>query len=631
MANILPDNSSMERESIKELFSKAQSFRAAGDRQKALAILHEIVRREPENAEAFSNIGLIFHEMRDPGKALEAFNASIAINPALAEVHCNCGTVYLSLNKLTEAKNAFARAIELKEDLTAPMLGLGMVKQAAGDLEAAKQCFVEVLRRYPNDPSGHFYLGIIMREWDRLDMAARCFRNALRFKPDSALAYGGLGETLQVSGLVEESEVCFRKSIELDPNDNTAYSNLFLSMNYNPAYSSVQILQESKRWGDELVEQGRKRGSVCFENSQNADRKLRIGYLSPDFCRHPVASFLEPLLKNHDPASFQVYCYSYGKIQDQRTVRFKMYTDQWHDIRTMSDDQARKLIVEDTIDILVDCTGHMANNRLPLMAIPCAPVQVSWIGYPNTTGLSTIDYRFGDEITDPVDEETFYTEKLIRLPNCFCCYTPPDDSPEVSDLPAMRNGFVTFGSLHTLARLNPAVIALWSKVLNRVPASRLLVFRAVLNEDIINRLGERFAQHGIGPERISFLKEVPVNGHLDLYNRIDIAIDTFPWSGHTTACEALWMGVPVIALNGNRHAGRMVASVLSQLGLDDFIAETKEDYLTIAERTAREIPSLVMLRKGLRELMETSRLCDGVAFTRDVEHEYRKMWMKRQW
>ncbi|MBN1130578.1 MAG: tetratricopeptide repeat protein [Chitinispirillaceae bacterium] len=622
----------MQNESINELFLKAQMFKADGDRQKALSILREIVRREPENAGAYSNIGMLLHEIGDVNGALEAFRQSIAINPGLAEVHCNCGTAYFSLGNLAEAENSFNKAVELKPGLTAAMLGLGMVQQAAGDLEAAKKTFVDVLRRNPNDPSGHFFLGVIMRQWDRLDMAARCFRNALNFKPDFSPAYSGLGETLQASGLIDESEKCFRRAIELDPSNNIAYSNLFLSMNYNPCCTQEQILAESRKWGDELVKKTEKReGLPLFHNSRDPDRKLRIGYLSPDFCRHPVASFLEPLLKNHDPSLFQIFCYSYGRIQDQHTTRFMSYADQWRDIRKTGDDEARRLIYDDRIDILVDCAGHMADNRLTLLARPCAPIQVSWIGYPNTTGLTTVDYRFGDEITDPVAGKEWYVEKLVRLPECFCCYGPPENAPEVSDLPGEWNGYVTFGSLHTLARLNSAVIALWSEVMTRLPSSRLIIFRTVVNDEIVERLREQFKRHSVDPERIEFVREVPAEGHLSLYHRIDIALDTFPWSGHTTACEALWMGVPVITLSGSRHASRMVASVLTRLGIDDFIAESETDFLTIAKRTAQELASLAMLRKGLRELMQTSRLCDAVSFTRNVEHEYRKMWMKKQW
>jgi predicted O-linked N-acetylglucosamine transferase (SPINDLY family) len=618
----------MNRESINELFSKAHSFRTAGDLEKAISILHEIVRRDPSNAEALSNIGLLLYEKNNYDSAIEAYQASIRINPNLAEVQCNLGTALLSKGALNEAANAFNAALNLKKDFLVALIGLGSVKQASGDFESARRYYVEALHNRPDDAVAHFRLGMIMREWDRLDMAAICFRNAIRFKPDFGQAYMGLGETLQASGLIEESEVCFRKTIELDPGNNLAWSNLLLSMNYNPAYNPAQLLEAHKRWGDGLIAQSENCPSLSVQLKSDPDRILRIGYVSADFCQHPAASFLEPVLRNHDPTGFKIYCYSQGSKTDSITAVFKTLADEWRDIRTRSDEQVRQNIVQDRIDIIVDCTGHMADNRLPLFSKRCAPIHISWMGYPNTTGLSTMDFRFGDEITDPVTSDPLYVEKLIRLPQSFCCYEPPEDAPEGSELPALKSGHITFGSLHTLARLNHTVIARWSGVLRSLPSSRLVIFRTVLNETIENSLSDQFAAHGIDRSRIDFVRRIPEDGHLGIYKRIDIALDTTPWSGHTTACEALWMGVPVITLAGDRHAGRMVASVLMQLGLDDFIAENEEEYSAIAEKTSRELPSLAMLRNGLRSLMETSPLCDGKSFTRNLEYEYRKMMLK---
>jgi protein O-GlcNAc transferase len=618
----------MDRESTNELFVKAHDFHNAGDGNKALAILREIVRRDPFNAEAFSNIGLLLYEMREYEKAIESYRQSISINPGLAEVHCNLGTALLSKGAFTEAEKAFNNALALKKGFLVALLGLGSAKQASGQLEDARGYYIDALRSKPDDATAHYRLGIIMREWDRLDMAEVCFRNAIRFKPDHREAYMGLGETLQAAGLIEESEGYLKKTIELDPDNALAHSNLLLSMNYNSAYGTDELFEAHRKWGEEVIAKNSDSPAISFLYDKKPDRILRIGYMSADFCKHPAASFLEPVLRNHDPSGFRVYCYSQGNRVDDTMAAFKTFADQWRDIRLQNDDQVRQLIMEDRIDILVECTGHMADNRLPVLAKRCAPIQISWIGYPHTTGLSTIDHRFCDEITDPVEENSPCSEKLLRLPGSFCCYSPLLDAPPVSDLPAMKNGYVTFGSLHTLSRLNPKVIALWSKVLKEIPSSRLLIFRTVLNDAIVKRLSGQFTANDIESNRIEYVREIPEKGHLSLYDRIDIALDTFPWSGHTTACEALWMGAPVITLFGCRHAGRMVSSVLTQLGLDDFIAENETEYCTIAQRTALEIPSLSMLRQGLRSLMEGSALCDDRTFTRNLEHEYRKLWMK---
>jgi protein O-GlcNAc transferase len=579
--------------SINQLLTQARQCRERGDADGAVAVLHSIVEREPENAGALNNLGLLHSEKGDFEQAAAAFRQALAIQPDLFEAHA----------------------------------GLGIVLQRQGNLDAAKTSYCEALRIRPDAADVHFRLGTIMRAWDRLARAAACFRNALRFAPGNVRALCNLGEALQAAGEIEESEKYFQKAIDAAPQDNSAWSNLFISMNYNPLHSPQEIFDVHCRWGASVAK--KYPGQSFSDHNKDPERILRIGYVSADFCRHPAASFLEPLFKNRNRSGFEMFCYSQGKIHDDKTDEFKRNADRWIDIREMDDDAVEAAVRRDAIDILVDCTGHMADNRLPLFARRCAPIQISWIGYPNTTGLATMDYRFTDAVADPPGEKKLFTEELVRLDGCFCCYSSPPATPPVASLPASANGFVTFGSLHSIARLNSAVVALWAAVLKSVPASRLLIFRTTLNQEIIGRLTENFRAGGIGPERVDFLHEVPSEGHLALYNKIDILLDTFPWSGHTTACEALWMGVPVITLRGNRHAGRMVASVLTCLGVSEFIAENENEFVSIAELTASNIKDLSRLRTGLREKMRPSKLCDGLTFAREVEKRYREMW--RTW
>ena len=469
-----------------------------------------------------------------------------------------------------------------------------------------------------------------MRAWDRLDHAAECFRNTLRFKPDHILALIDLGEALLAAGRYAESEQYCRKAISLAPGSDSAYSNLLVAMNYNPEHRPRTIFEEHRRWGD-LVRRRLRRPPSPLPLSGNADpeRRLRIGYVSSDFCRHPAAAFLEPLLRYRSREGFELFCYSQGKVRDEKTAEFERLADSWREIRGSNDDRVEEMIRTDAIDLLVDCTGHMADNRLPLFGRRIAPVQVSWIGYPNTTGLETVDFRFTDAIADPPGEVPFFTEKPVRLPAGFCCFTPPETAIPVMPLPALSKGIITFGSLHTPARLNPEVIALWSRVLITVPESRLLIFRSTVNEEIRARLTAGFAANGVPAARLAFDNILPAKGHLAVYHGVDIALDTFPWSGHTTACEALWMGVPVITLQGERHAGRMTASVLHRLGLDRLVARTADEFVVIAEREAAGLAALVTLRAGLRERMRSSPLCDGAAFVAAVERAYRECWREK--
>jgi predicted O-linked N-acetylglucosamine transferase (SPINDLY family) len=299
----------------------------------------------------------------------------------------------------------------------------------------------------------------------------------------------------------------------------------------------------------------------------------------------------------------------------------------WHTVAKRSDDEVTELIRKDSIDILVDLTGHLANNRLPVFARKPAPVQISWIGYPATTGLTAMDYFLTDDVCDPVGHEDLYSEKLVRLSAGFCCYAPPSFAPPVAPLPAARNGYITFGSFHNLVRLNQPVIALWSECLKSVPGSRLLIFRTGMTRQTQARFTDAFGALGIAAARLIFRDAMPAGGtYLDVYAEIDIALDTFPWSGHTTACESLHMGVPIVTLAGDRHAGRMAVSVLQRVNRGEWAAKTSEEYVRICRDLAADIKALAETRAALRDQSATSPVCDGTTFTRALEEEFRKLW-----
>jgi predicted O-linked N-acetylglucosamine transferase (SPINDLY family) len=287
------------------------------------------------------------------------------------------------------------------------------------------------------------------------------------------------------------------------------------------------------------------------------------------------------------------------------------------------------MVSGDGIDILVDLAGHTAQNRLPLFARKAAPVQLSYCGYPNTTGLAEIDYYVTDANLDSEDDASLYTERLLRIPGCFCCYMPSDNTPQVNDLPALRAGHITFGSLHPLMRLSGAVLDLFSAVLKAAPSARLRIVRDTLQGEAKRRLEGEFLKRGIDPLRIDLVHELPRQGHLALYHGIDIALDTFPWSGHTAACESLWMGVPTVTLFGNRHAGRMAATILRNVGLPQWVAASEEDYCAVACRAAADFDKLKTMRRNLRQQMVASIVCDAQEFTRKLEAAYTTAW--RNW
>ena len=430
---------------------------------------------------------------------------------------------------------------------------------------------------------------------------------------------------------MDESINALRQALRLEPDLMLARSALVYALNY-PSDADVDPeskLEAALAWGD--MHAASTLAHRVHANLPDPNRRLRIGYLSPDFRDHSVAFFLPPLLDQNHSDAIETYCYSNVKRPDARTKQLQKTAHHWRDISQQSDIQVADQIVADEIDILVDLAGHTLGGRLGVFALKPAPVQVSYLGYPATTGVAAIDYRFTDNIADPPGmTDRYHVEKLVRLPHGFVCYTPPDDAPPVAALPAFDNGYVTFGSFNHICKISDNTLSVWSAILNRVPDSRLVLKYKALNDAITrSRLLGRFREHDIAVERIDLLDFVPSRkAHLDTYNRIDIALDTFPYNGTTTTCEALWMGVPVVTLAGREHAGRVGVSVFEQVGLESFIAQTEQDYIDIAATMASNLHRLAELRHELRSSMATSRLCDHDGFARAITDSYRTIWKK---
>jgi len=593
----------------------------------AAIVFEKALSLNPESAEVHNNLGMLHSQAGKHTKAIAHFQAAIKLGPSVPHIHNNLGNALCAAKDLAGAQKAFEAALDLDPDHLDALNNLGNLFAGRGDFEQAKSCFLQAIRAKQDCADAHYNLGNLLRESFNIDEAISCFINAIQANPQSAAAMTNLAESLQVLGDLDTAEEWLHKALFLDDASDTIWGLLLSCMQYNPVYSTREIFQEHAQWGTRFAG---KRTIMPYHNTINPRRRLTIGYVSPDFCGHPAGAFLEPLLANHDSSAFEIICYSNTVKEDAATSRFKSCAKLFHNISNLSDDEAEKLVRGDSVDLLVDCAGHTFGNRLALMARKPAPVQITFLGYPGTTGLSAIDYRLTDAIADPEGEEHFYAETLVRIQGGFSCWKPPAIAPEISPLPAAARGAVTFGSLHTLARLNPVTIALWSEVIKAVPGSQLLIFRTTLTPIARERLSWLFAENGVDTKRIIMTSAVPPKGgHLAVYDAIDIALDTFPWSGHTTACEALYMGVPMVTLAGNRHAGRMVASVLTQIQKAAWIARSREDFITIARRLASDITALKEIRRNLRAQATGSRLCDGAAYARAVEEQYRLMW--RNW
>jgi predicted O-linked N-acetylglucosamine transferase (SPINDLY family) len=596
--------------------------------------LREAIRLDPSLTEAHLDLGNALTASRHAGAACEVLGGLIARDPNSAEAHYSLGKALFARGSADKAIEAYRKAIALRPDHPETHGSLGDALSALGRFEESVAAYQRSLEIAPNVAATHNNLSGALKMLGRLDEAEASIHETLRIAPDLAEAHSNLGSIQKLQGRAENAVACFRRALELRPDFSEAHSNLLLTLNYLPGYSPAELYREHVAWAQAVEPTIQRVGS--YANTRDASRRLRIGYLSPDFHKHPVAYFVEPLLANHDRAAFETYCYSDLLRADNTTERLRGFANHWRPVYGMTDTQVQQQINSDEIDILVDLTGHTGDNRLKMFAAKPAPIQVSYLGYPTTTGLSSMDYRLTDAVTDHADDARYYSEKLVFLKQ-FCCYAPPSEAPGVTPLPAIARGYVTFASFTNLVKINDHVLNLWCQVLRAIPKSRFLLFRNTLKGATRERLMKSFADRQISADRIDLLGMppekyrigVPGGRHLHMHEDVDVVLDNFPWNGHTVSCEHLWMGVPVITLAGDRHVSRIGASLLKAVGLDELIAQTPDEYVRIATGLAADPARLQQLRSGLRLRMMNSPLCDGPGFARDVEAAYRAMW--RRW
>ena len=614
-----------QRTHLRSRLAKAQSLATSGQSAEALRLLAKLCQEARHSADAWFLRGTLLGGLGKFPEAAESLRQAIELQPRHALSRFNLGNVLSGLGRFDEAAEAYARALELDPGKPEIMHALARVEVNRGRPREAIALYRRYLQLRPGDPGVYGSLGACHFHLRELEEAGENYRHALSRRRDAAWL-DGLGATLCQQGRQAEAMQAHREAVCLSPSNARYHSNLLLSLQYLPELSPLDRLTEHRLWAE--THQSLVAPTVYHRNVPDPERRLRVGYVSPDFRTHSVAYFFEALLRHHDEKAVESYCYTCASYRDATTIRLGQAADHWRDISAMNDPQAIERIRTDGIDILMDLAGHTAGNRLGVFAGRPAPVQITALGYPSTTGLPTIDYRLTDAIADPAGQEAFHSERLLRLPGCFLCYAQPEHAPASAPCPVTSNGFVTFGSFNNLAKINAGVVALWSRLLQSVPGSRLLIKNPSLSDRATaDRYAELFRQHGLPAGRVTLLGLAPtIEQHLNTYRLLDIALDTSPYNGTTTTCEALYMGVPVITLAGSSHAGRVGTSLLTTLGLDELIAATPEDYLAHAEALAQDTSRLSALRNTLRPRLLASPLCDGAAYARKIERAYRELW-----
>ena len=581
---------------LKQAFDTALAAYEAGGWADAEIAFRHVLTLAPGHPDAFHLLGLTLHFQGRSDEGLASIERAIATFPANPAYHNTLGNVLVDRGDASAAEAAYRRATQVRPDYPTAWQGLGTLALAG---------------RRPRE-------------------AIDYFRAALRAQSDYAPAENGLGNALLDLGRLDEATAHYQAAVRLDPNNRAASSNLLMTMQYDPRISPSSLRDAHRVWGVVIAACTPSR-TTQFVNPQDPDRRLRIGYVSADFRRHSVAYFIEPVIAAHDRATVEVTLYAAVPRPDATTERLRASADHWRDIQRLGDAAVAHLIEKDGIDILIDLAGHTAGNRLGVFARRPAPVQATWIGYPDITGLAAIGWRLTDAEADPdVGQDDGTSEKPLRLADGFLCYRPADEAPAVTPLPAGRDKPITFASLNALVKISADTVALWARVLTAVPDARLLIKSEMLGDtEAKNALLRAFAGHGIGDERLDLMGYIPeVGGHLGVYGRVDIGLDTIPYNGTTTTMEALWMGVPVITLMGNRHAARVGSSLLIRAGLSDLVAATPDAFVEIASGLAADRERLASLRSRMRARLTATTLIDAKRFTRGVETAYRTMWRR---
>ena len=638
----------------------------AGRHAEAIELVRRAVRLNPSAAEAWNNLGALLAAAGQTDDAIAAFRQALACNPNLPEACNGLGNALLAAGRTDEALAAYRQAIalrprypealnnlsnalrlkgELPEAIAAAREALaarpefpeahnnlGTALQMNGQVEEAVAAYLRALALRPDYPDALYNLGAARQACGRLEDAVAAYRAVLGLRPDYAEAYGNLGNVLEEMGRTDEAMDAYRRAIAINPRCRAA-DNLLLALHFHPDWGPREIFQEHARWNRAYAEP--LAPSIRpHENDPSPDRRLRVGYVSPDFTVHPVGRFLLPLLAHRERAAAEIHCYSDVRKPDGMTQRLRDNADVWHDAASLSDGQLADQIRQDRIDILVDLTLHAEGSRLLAFARKPAPVQVTYLAYCSTSGLRTMDYRLSDPYLDPSGgDESVYSEQTVRLPRTYWCYDPPASAcasaSAVGPLPAISaaEGHVTFGCFNNYSKVSHPTLLTWLELLRRAPNSRLLIYSRLEGaRHPALALAER---GGIDPRRIQIVGPVPTPEYFRRYRTIDIALDPFPYGGGTTTCDALWMGVPVVSLAGRTAVSRAGLSILSNVGLPELVARTTDQYVQIASALAADLPGLTKLRKTLRERMRASPLMDAPGFARDVEAAFRTMW--RNW
>jgi protein O-GlcNAc transferase len=595
---------------------------ARGNVTEALPQYQMAIQQQPGVAAYYNELGNALAACGDFEAAAVALREAAKLSPELPEIHNNLGNVRRASGDRIMAAEDYRQALELRSEYPEAWSNLGVVLQELDDLDGAEDAYRKAIKIDDGNSFALTHLGVVLAAKGELTAAESAHRSAIASNPNLPAPHNNLGIVLKDQSCLDEALQSYERAMQMNLTEPSIRSNALLARCCLPNIREDSLYVQHMIFGERFET----RRETDFSMSERSGARLRIGYISPDFYSHSVASFIEPIIEAHDRDEFNIICYSDVIGGDEVTRRLKASANMWCDTAQESDDELYQRIVADKIDILVDLAGHTGNNRLPIFTRRAAPVQVNWIGYPATTGLSQMDYRITDRWADPEgDADRWHSESLLRLEPGFLCYRAPDDAP----LPEIPDGApLTFGSFNNFAKINDAVLDVWAGLLQAQPTARLLLkCRQLADCGVRRRLVEAFGARSVSVDRLALHGRIDSRtDHLALYGEVDVALDTFPYNGTTTTCEALWMGVPVVTMTGKRHAARVGESLLRRGGWDAWVAKSPEEYVKIACELVRNRPA----PSEVRDQFASSSVMDGKVVAAALEASYREIWHRRR-
>lgn len=603
------------------LAQQAVRHHQAGELNDAIRLYEQVGALITPSAAVLSNLGDAYRRVGRYDDACTAFQRALRQNPKLPAAHFNLALALERLGRRQDAALAYANALSLDNNLIVAAVAFLQVLRDDQQYERAIVAFESWRTRVPDSAELRRAIGNLLADVFRVDEAIAHFEQAIAMALQSAELRADYAAALIERGQVIEAVAELRLALELEPSLVRAHASLVYLLAFVPGVSQLAIREEARRF--ELQHAGPVPRLTRRSAAREAGRKLRIGYFSPDFRAHPIASFLPAVLGHHERARVEVYCYSNVTRPDDVTESVRNACDVFRDILPLSDDAAAAQISEDGVDILVDLAMHSGGSRPLLFARKPAPIQACWLAYPGTTGIAAVDYRITDSIIDPAETDAEYSETSLRLPGCFWCYEPPPDSPDVNELPALSTGYITFGSPNSFKKVNAEALELWANVLSAVPGSRMLIVAPA--GAAWKSVEAAFAARGVDAARLERLPHAPRAQYFAAVQRMDCVLDTTPYNGGTATFDALYLGVPVVTLRGDCAAARSGASILHHLDLSKLVASSQGEYVSAASALTRDLAELGHLRSTLRERMLGSVLMDPRAFTRGLEGLYFQM------